>query len=95
MLNDHNLISLIDKLTALQASVNIIAETLNKMQKDKVMLGDWMSEKEIMEATGLSRSSLLKLRNTGKVTSSSILGKQPYYKLCDFKKLLDINEQQI
>lgn len=83
---------LIDKLDALQASVNIVAETLTKMQKEKTTFGEWVPEREAIGITGLSRATLLKLRNQGKLSSSSISGKHPYYRLSDFKKLLDKNE---
>ena len=83
---------IIAKQDALQASLNTIADMLLKLQKEKATFGDWVSEKEAIKATGLSRSTLLKLRNEGKVTSSTISGKQNYYRLSDFKKLLDKNE---
>jgi hypothetical protein len=73
---------LMEKVDALQASVNSIAEIVLKIQKEKIAV------------TGLSRSKLLELRKTGKVSSSSISGKKPYYKLSDFKKLLDKNEEE-
>ncbi|HWY12201.1 MAG TPA: hypothetical protein VN026_12790 [Bacteroidia bacterium] len=93
MPNDTQIQLLIDKLEALQASVNIIAETVDKMKKEKMALGDWTIEKEVIAVTRLSRSKLLDLRKTGKVSSSSFNGKTPYYRLSDFKKLLDKNER--
>jgi hypothetical protein len=85
---------LMEKVDALQASVNSIAEIVLKIQKEKITFGDWVQEKEVIAVTGLSRSKLLELRKTGKVSSSSISGKKPYYKLSDFKKLLDKNEEE-
>lgn len=89
---DPNLI--VDKLDALQASVNILAEMVLKLQKDKTTFGEWVNEKEAMKITKLSRSTLLKLRREDKISSSFISGKTPYYKISDFKKLLDNNEQE-
>ncbi|OFY85358.1 MAG: hypothetical protein A3F72_03585 [Bacteroidetes bacterium RIFCSPLOWO2_12_FULL_35_15] len=91
MQNEIN-ISIIEKLDAVQASMNSIVETLDKIQKEQTTFGDWISEKETISITGLSRSTLLKLRKTGKVRKSTFTGKQLYYKLSDFKKLLDKNE---
>jgi Mg2+ and Co2+ transporter CorA len=91
LLNDTKIDLLFDKLNALEASVNTIAEML---QKEKIILGDWLSEKETIAATGLSRSTLLKLRKLGKISSSTITGKQLYYKKTDFIKLLNKNEQE-
>ena len=84
--------TVITKLDALQASMNTIAEMLLKMQKNKVAFGDWVSEQDLIDIIGLKKSSLLKLRNEGKITFSTITGKQKYYRLSDFKKLLDKNE---
>ena len=95
MLSDSEYNIVVEKLNTLQASINIVAEMLLKMQKERVSFGEWASEKEVMEITGLSRSTLLKLRKAGKVRSSTISGKQPYYILSDFKKLLDKNEQEL
>ena len=83
---------LINKLDILQGSVNIIAETIAKMQKEKTTFGEWVPEREAIVITGLSKATLLKLRNQGKLSSSSISGKHPYYRLSEFKKLLDKNE---
>lgn len=95
MLNDTNKDILITKLDTLQESVNIIAETLQKMQRDKIALGGWVSEKETMTITGLSRSTLLKLRRDRKLGCSTLSGKQLFYRLSDFKKLLDKNEFEL
>ena len=75
--------------------MNIIAEMLYKLQKERTTFGEWVPEKEVIAVTGLSRATLLKLRNAGKVTSSTISGKQLYYRLSDFKKLLDKNELEM
>ena len=65
------------------------------MQKKKDQLfGEWIEEKEIIALTGLSRNTLLKLRQQGKITRSSLAGKTNYYKASDFKKLIDRNEKE-
>lgn len=94
MLNDTNINELTEKVEALQASVNSVAEMLTTMQKDRLTFGDWVPEHEVMTITGLSKATLLKLRNGGKLSSSTISGKQIYYRLSSIKKLLDRNEQE-
>ena len=95
MLNDSEYNIVVEKINTLQASVNIVAEMLLKMQKERISFGEWVSEKEIIAITGLSRSTLLKLRNEGKISSSTISGKRPYYRLSDLKALLNKNEQEM
>lgn|GEM_PF-1662828 len=92
---DNNIDVLIDKINALQVSINTITETLKKMEKNKITFGDFVSEKEAIEITGLSRSSLLNLRREGKLNISTLTGKQKFYRLSDFKKLLEKNEEEI
>jgi len=95
LLDDTNYNITLDKLNTLQASINIVSDVLLKMQKNRVGFGEWISEREAIEITNLSRSTLLKLRKEGKIRSSTITGKQVYYLLSDFKKLLDKNEEEM
>jgi len=55
-------------------------------------IDDWITEKEAIRITGLCRSTLLKLRKEGELTSSTLSGKENFYRLSDIKKLLDLNE---
>ncbi|MCB0410603.1 MAG: hypothetical protein KDD29_10320 [Flavobacteriales bacterium] len=64
----------------------------SKYQRDKIF-GDWISEKEAVELTNLSKSTFLILRKEGKLTSSSISGKANFYRLSQIKKLLEENEK--
>ena len=83
---------LAEEIRALQYSVaQLIAATKDEHRKNK-MFGEWISEKEAMQLTGLSRSSLFTLTKQGKLIKSSIAGKKNYYKLSDFKRLLDENQ---
>jgi predicted DNA-binding transcriptional regulator AlpA len=84
-----------DRIDALQAAVNVLSENVRKLYQERSTLGEWVSEKKAMEITGLSRSTLLALRNQGKLSQSSIAGKSVYYKLSDFKKLLERNKVEI
>ncbi|TAH43648.1 MAG: DNA-binding protein [Bacteroidetes bacterium] len=80
-------------LKQLEQKIDLILEALENQTKKEKLLGTWVSEKELMLMTGISRNTLLKLRQEGKITRSSISGKKNYYRLTDFKKLLDKNEE--
>lgn len=62
-------------------------------EQDEQVLGGWISEKKAMVLTGLSTSSLYRLRTSGKVRSSFIVGKGHFYMSSDFKRLLDANHR--
>lgn len=80
-------------LKQLEQKIDLILAALENQTKKEKLLGTWVSEKELMLMTGISRNTLLKLRQEGKITRSSISGKKNYYRLTDFKKLLDKNEE--
>ncbi len=80
------------KLDSLQATVDYLKELLEKMMTRDAKIDDWITEKEAIRITGLCRSTLLKLRKEGELTSSTLSGKQNFYRLSDIKKLLDLNE---
>jgi len=80
-------------LDSLQAAVIYLKELVEQLITSQHKIEDWVNEKEAMKITGLSRGTLLKLRKDGRITSSTISGKQNFYRISDFKKLLDLNEQ--
>lgn len=87
-----DLTQLIEEVRVLQYSIaELAALTKHERIKNK-MFGEWISEKEAMQLTGLSRSSLFTLTKQGKLIKSSIAGKKNYYKLSDFKRILDENQ---
>ena len=84
----------IDKnLERIELKLDQLISNLEAQNKKAVLFGEWISEKEVKELTGLGRSTLLKLRNDGKITSSTLSGKQTYYRMGDFKLLLNKNEK--
>jgi DNA-binding transcriptional regulator PaaX len=85
---------IIDQLRLVEAKLAALTSTIDDHYKKKLMFGDWINEKETISMTGLSRATLLKLRQEGKITSSTISGKQVFYKMADFKALLDKHEQE-
>jgi len=80
------------KLDSLQATVDYLKELLEVMMARDAKIDDWITEKEAIRITGLCRSTLLKLRKEGELTSSTLSGKENFYRLSDIKKLLDLNE---
>lgn len=84
---------LMEHVRVLEFKLDQLSKILeSKFQQDK-MFGDWISEKDAMERTDLSRSTFLNLRKQGKLTTSSISGKSNYYRLSQIKEMLDENEK--
>jgi hypothetical protein len=84
--------ALIQYLKTLEEKIDLLTEAVKVQKKKDRLLSEWIEEKEVIAMTGLSRNTLLKLRNEGRITRSTLAGKQNYYRISDFKKLLDRNE---
>jgi hypothetical protein len=87
-----DLAALQEQLTDVQNKLNAIEALLLQNTQTENKIGDWVPASVAMKLTGLKRSSLLALRKTGKLTSSTISGKCVFYRRSDFEKLLNENE---
>ena len=76
-----------NKLTAIQVLL------MQKAQSDN-MLGDWLSEQDAITLTGLKKTRLYELRMEGKITSSTLGSKAVFYRISDFKALLNENKRK-
>lgn len=92
MSKEININELAEMLKALQVSVNKNTEMLEKLVKGNLKFDDWITEAQAQKVSGLSRSTLLKLRKEGKLTVSTLSGKQNFYRMSDLQRLIDNNE---
>lgn len=83
--------TLLGEIRLLKGEVEKLMKALYTEKKKDKLLGDWISEKEVIELTGFSRGKLHILWKEGKVAKSTIGEKGNYYLATDFKKLLDKN----
>jgi hypothetical protein len=84
--NELTVERLLSELIDLKKLVTILID-------EKTKIEDWITEKQAIRITGLSRGTLFKLRKEGAITSSTLSGKQNFYRISDFKNLLNKNEQ--
>jgi len=84
---------ILQKLSFIENKLSDIFKKIEPVTIPPNPLGDWIVESEAKKITGLSRSTLLKMRRDGLISSSTISGKQNYYRITDFEKLLTKNEQ--
>ena len=80
-----------EKLSGIEKMLRELSEKIDDMETD-VPIGDWISEKQAKKITGLSRSSLYRLRKTNQITSSSLQEKKPLYRITDLLRLINVNE---
>lgn len=92
MSKEVNIKELVEKLNTLQVSINNIAEMLEKEVEGDLKFDDWITEEMAQKVSGLSRSTLLKLRKEGKLTTSTLSGKQNFYRMSGLQMLMDKNE---
>jgi hypothetical protein len=78
-------------LLSLEAKMDLILDKIQESE-DTPPIGDWISEKSAMRLTGLSRTSLFRLRNANKLTSSKLKEKRIFYRKSDLERLLNKNE---
>ena len=93
-LNSTEIKSILEELRLVRAELDAVKEILSNSLRREKLFGDWVSEKDLIQLTGYSRSALYLLWKQGLITKSSISGKANYYRMSDFKKLLDKNEYQ-
>jgi hypothetical protein len=79
------------KLEALENRLDILQQLLEKALVEKTAIGDWISEKQVRQLTGLGRTTLRNLRQEGRVRCSTIAGKAIWYRLSDIEKMLNEN----
>ncbi len=94
MLNHVQTIEKEITMEKLRSELADIKKLVEHLLDEKNGIDDWITEKHAIKISGLCRGTLFKLRKEGKVSSSTLSGKQNFYRLSDLKKLLDINEQK-
>lgn len=94
MLNNESKTAQDNTFEILQTELSDIKKLIEQLMEERNKLDDWITEKEAIRISGLCRSTLLTLRKQGDLTSSTLSGKQNFYRLSDFNKLLDTNEQK-
>jgi predicted DNA-binding transcriptional regulator AlpA len=92
LINSSDATLILEECRILKHELLGLIELIKREKKKEKLFGDWIHESEILELTGLSRNTLYNLYKEGKLKKSSISGKSNYYKMSDFKKLLNDNE---
>jgi hypothetical protein len=94
LLNNESKTAQDNTFEILQTQLSDIKKLIEQLMEERNKLDDWITEKEAIRISGLCRSTLLTLRKQGDLTSSTLSGKQNFYRLSDFNKLLETNEQK-
>lgn len=94
LLNSSDTKEILDELRLVRAELELLKAIVSTDKRSEKLFGEWIHEKELMRLTSYSRNTLYNLWKQGLVTKSSISGKANYYRMSDFKKLLDRNQYQ-
>ena len=81
------------QIKALEKKIDELYVIIEKFIAEKQSIGDWMNEKLTMNITGLGKTKLYELRNTGKVRSSSLTERKLFYRRSDLERLLNKNQK--
>lgn len=91
MLEQADIATLQAELRDMHGKLNAIQLLLLQKAHADNKLGDWISEQDAMTLTGLGKTRLYQLRVTGAICASTLGGKAVFYRLSDFKVLLNKN----
>ena len=80
------------KISVLTGILDEMLFKIKSIQNTK-FIGEWIPEDEAITRTSLSKSSLLRLRKTGKISSSKFGKRKVFYRVKDLEKLLNENEK--
>ena len=94
LLNSSDTTEILEELRLVRAELELLKSIVSTDKRKEKLFGEWIHEKELMTLTTYSRNTLYNLWKQGLVTKSSISGKANYYRMSDFKKLLDRNQYQ-
>ena len=81
------------QVKSLEKKIDDLYNIIEKFIAEKQSIGDWMNEKLTMNITGLGKTKLYELRNTGKVRSSSLTERKLFYRRSDLERLLNKNQK--
>lgn len=81
------------QIKALEKKIDELYAIIEKFIAEKQSIGDWMNEELTMTITGLGKTKLYELRNSGKVRSSSLTERKLFYRRSDLERLLNKNQK--
>ncbi|MFN8167119.1 MAG: helix-turn-helix domain-containing protein [Bacteroidia bacterium] len=81
------------QVKSLEKKIDDLYNIIEKFIAEKQSIGDWMNEELTMNITGLGKTKLYELRNTGKVRSSSLTERKLFYRRSDLERLLNKNQK--
>jgi predicted DNA-binding transcriptional regulator AlpA len=80
------------RIKALEQKIDELTNIIQKFISDRQAIGDWLNEEQTMQFTGLGKTKLYELRNTGKIRSSNLTERKIFYRRSDIEKLLNRNQ---
>lgn len=84
-----------DKLNALSVKVEKVQALVEKLLSEKDKVAGYLTQDEAEKLTGLSYSTIYKLRKSGDLPSTSFGTRDIYYKRSDIEELLKKNEKRL
>ncbi len=82
-----------ERICRLEKKIDELIERIKKLSLDDRGVGDWLSQEDALNLTGLGRTKLYELRKDGRIRSSHLEGKAVFYRRSDIEALLNQNEK--
>jgi excisionase family DNA binding protein len=84
-----------DKFNELNAKIDKLQALVEKLLSEKNNIAGYLTQQETEKLTGLSYSTIYKLRKSGELPFTSFGTRDIYYKRSDIEELLKKNEKQL
>lgn len=84
-----------DKFNELNAKIDKLQALVEKLLSEKDKVAGYLTQEEAEKLTGLSYSTIYKLRKSGELPCTSFGSRDIYYKRSDVEALLKKNEKRL
>lgn len=82
-----------ERINRLEKKIDDLTDLVKKLSLDDRGVGDWLSQEDALNLTGLGKTKLYELRKDGRIRSSHLEGKAVFYRRSDIEALLNQNQK--
>lgn len=81
------------RINQLQKKIDELTDLVKNLQLKDRGVGDWLTQDDVLNITGLGKTKLYEMRRDGRIRSSHLTGKAVFYRRSDIEALLNKNER--
>lgn len=85
---------IVEQVRLLERKIEGLIEVVTALNEKDQAIGDWIPSSMAKRIAKLGKTSLYKMREAGKLSDSTISGKMVFYRMSDFERILNENENK-